>query len=237
MELICSQCNTKLTVPDDKLPKDQIVKINCPKCKNKIIVDTRNISQNMNDLDISFTESGRFNVKSMMTTGDGDKPAGTDYSYDDYSGDHSLDFFNEGEKLALLILKDSGKEKVANALEGLGYRCIFAENTRDAMGKLRFHSFNIVVLSDGFDNQDITNSPIMNYLNRVPISSRRKIFLALTGDRFRTMDNMMAFAMSANSVINTKDIDRIDAILKKGLSENEKFYKVLIDTLIEVGKD
>lgn len=237
MEIICSQCNAKLNIPDEKIPKDQAVKINCPKCKNRITLDMREASgNNLSFMDASLTDSGDLHIQ--HTEGRQDKSLPEDYNYDDYSSDHALDLFDEAVKIALVILKgDDKREKVGNALEGLGFRCVYAENTRDALGKLRFHLFNLVFMSDTFDNQDISYSPIMNYLNRLPMSSRRKIFLALMGDRFRTMDEMMAFALSANAVINTKDIDRLTSILKKGLSDNEKFYKVLIDTLTEFGKE
>jgi hypothetical protein len=236
MEILCTQCNTKLNVPDDRIPKDQAARISCPRCRNKIILDSRKVPADRPlsgdmlheswDMDLDINEKDQV------------KADGVEYTYDDYSGDQTLDFFEEGEKVALVILKGSDKkEKVGNALEGLGYRCIYSENTRDALGKLRFHLFNLVFLADGFENQDIAYSPIMNYLNRLPMSSRRKIFVTLMGDRFKTMDEMMAFALSANSVINTKDIDRLGSILKKGLSENEKFYKVFLDILSEVGKD
>jgi len=236
MEITCSQCNTKLNVPDDKIPKDQIARISCPKCKNRITLDVRKTSQDKPSSDDSYSETGKMHLKFIETNGN--KPSGEDYSYDDYSDDQALEFFDEGAKLALVMIKETDqKEKIGNALQGLGYRYIHAENTRDALGKLRFHSFNMIFLSDGFDNQDAGNSPVMNYLNRVPISSRRKIFVALMGDRFKTMDDMMAFAMSANSVISTKDIDRLIPVLKKSLLENEKFYKVMMDTLVEVGKE
>ena len=68
------------------------------------------------------------------------------------------------------------------------------------------------------------------------MSSRRRIFLALMGDQFKTMDDMMAFSMSANTVINTNDMDRLLTVLKKGISEHDKFYKVYMDTLNELGK-
>jgi hypothetical protein len=68
------------------------------------------------------------------------------------------------------------------------------------------------------------------------MSVRRRIFLALISDNFKTMDNMMAFAMSANVVINTKDIQKLHLILKKAASENERFYKVFMDTMVETGK-
>jgi hypothetical protein len=50
------------------------------------------------------------------------------------------------------------------------------------------------------------------------------------------MDDMMAYTISANAVINTKDVDKLSSILKQGLSEYEKFYKVFMDILVEVGK-
>ena len=50
------------------------------------------------------------------------------------------------------------------------------------------------------------------------------------------MDHMMAYALSANAVIHSKDMERLSTILKKSISDNEKFYKVFMDTLVEVGK-
>jgi hypothetical protein len=92
------------------------------------------------------------------------------------------------------------------------------------------------VLSDGFDGQPIDNSPILNYLNNLSMSLRRKIFLALLGDAYKTMDNMMALAMSANIVVSTKDLDKLHPILKKAITENERFYKVFSDIMVETGK-
>ena len=43
MEVTCSGCNTKLNIPDDKVPMDQTVRINCPRCKNKITIEPQNI--------------------------------------------------------------------------------------------------------------------------------------------------------------------------------------------------
>ena len=68
------------------------------------------------------------------------------------------------------------------------------------------------------------------------MSVRRKIFLALLSDVYKTMDHMMALATSANIVVSTKDLDKLHPILKKAISENERFYKVFTDTLAETGK-
>ena len=92
------------------------------------------------------------------------------------------------------------------------------------------------MVADGFDGQEVAKSPILNYLNRVSMSVRRRIFLALLSDKFKTMDNMMALALSANVVISIKDTEKLVPILKKAISDNDKFYKVFMDTMTEVGK-
>lgn len=69
------------------------------------------------------------------------------------------------------------------------------------------------------------------------MSIRRKIFLVLSSEKLKTLDNMMAFAKSANLVVNPDDLHNLPLILKKAISDHERFYKVFEDTLKEVGKD
>jgi predicted Zn finger-like uncharacterized protein len=234
MEVTCTKCKTKLSVPDEKIPKDQVIRVSCPKCKNKIIIDSRMSAQNETS-DKSFAATGDWQPKFEGLKPEEEPEKGLGVKDDD-SGEESLDFFDESTKLALVLADDDIAEKVKTAVEGLGYKYIHAPNTRDALAKLRFHRFDLILIAEGFDGQELENSPIRNYLNTLSISSRRRIFLALMGDSFKSMDDMLAYTMSANTVISTKDVDKLPSIFKQGISENEKFYKVFMDTLIEVGK-
>jgi CheY-like chemotaxis protein len=219
MEITCEHCAATLNIPDDKIPKSQIVRISCPKCKSKISINTRK--------HLASPEQ----KKSVR------KPKENDYSYGDYSEDEALGAHEEGVKLALVL--DPNPESSENTraeIEQLGYHCIAAANTRDAVGKMRFHLFDLVILCDGFDGQNLDNSPILNYLNNISMTERRKIFVALMGERFKSMDNLMAFAMSANAIINPKDTDKLSAMLKGAISDHERFYKVFMETLVEVGR-
>ncbi|MFC1533850.1 zinc-ribbon domain-containing protein [Thermodesulfobacteriota bacterium] len=237
MEVTCTHCKAKLNIPDEKIPKDQMVRVNCPKCKNKITIEPHKTAQEKPPPEDSFTETGKMHLKFIESKRE--KPGEKEGPGFSEAGDdeEALDFFDEDAKLSLVMVGDNDNaEKVKTAVEELGYKYISSPNTRDALGKLRFHHFDMVFLADGFDGQELGNSPIRNFLNHISMSSRRRIFLALMGDQFKTMDDMMAFAMSANTVINTTDVDRLPTVLKKGISEHEKFYKVYMDTLAEVGK-
>ena len=66
--------------------------------------------------------------------------------------------------------------------------------------------------------------------------TRRNIFVALIGKNFKTLKNMQAFQKSVNVVINEKDINKLEDVLKKSISEIEIFYKVFKETLQSMGK-
>jgi hypothetical protein len=214
MDVTCKSCGATLKIPDEKLPPHQAVSITCLKCKGKIRIEPRE-----SDKGLVSEKVGEGNLK--------------------YEEDTSpLDLFKEGTRLALVLHGDEGDVvEISSALEGLSYKPILPTSTEEAMGKLRFHHFDLIIVSDGFDGQDLTNSPIMHYLNHLSMGIRRKIFVVLLSNKFKTMDNMMAFARSANLVVNPDDLSNLALILKKGIPDNEKFYKVLMDTFKEVGRE
>jgi CheY-like chemotaxis protein len=236
MEFTCEHCNAKLNIPEDRIPKDRTVQLTCPKCKGKMTVGGKKAAAG-GPLQNPAPSSARGQQEGISQGSSAQNSKEGAYSYEDYSSDEALVFYEEGTKLALVMADYPGHpERIQKSLKQLGYECISTPNTRDAIGKLRFHHFDLVVLSDGFAGQPIENNQITHFMNRLPMSVRRRIFLVFLSDKFKTMDNMMAFARSANVVINTRDLDKLHLVLKKAISENEKFYKVFVDTLAEVGK-
>jgi hypothetical protein len=50
------------------------------------------------------------------------------------------------------------------------------------------------------------------------------------------MDNMAAFNKSVNLIINLKNINEIEKILRRGLADNKAFYRVFKESLIKTGR-
>ena len=222
MEVVCEKCKARLNIPDEKIPRGKRTIISCPKCKNKVTLEPPGPEP-----EIPVPES----QKEPEPPQPKPRPASEAEDVED------LGFFEEGVKLALVLENDPQEvEAVKAAVEELGYKYVSAENTRKAVSTLRLHHFDLVILSDRFEGVEIAQSPVLQYMNHLSISVRRRIFFALIGDAFKTMDNMTAFAMSVNMVICREDMDRLTSILKRGVSENEQFYKVYMDLLVEVGK-
>jgi len=82
----------------------------------------------------------------------------------------------------------------------------------------------------------VLDNPVLAFLNTMSINLRRHVFVVLLGREFKTFDNMMAFVRSVNVVVNLNDLPHLPAIIRKGLEDNNEFYRVLREMLIEVGR-
>jgi predicted Zn finger-like uncharacterized protein len=241
MEIVCEACHAKLSIPDEKLPPGHRISVKCPRCGNKLLIDAPPMktegSYPLDQGSETFESPGQGMPASIEAEGY-DEPLSEEMAgLDDTEADSTLDSYGEGERLALVMVADTHPiEKVKEALEELGYNPIRARNTQEAIFKVRFQNFDLIILSDLFDKTPLQQSPILQYLNHLSMSVRRKMFVLLMSDTFRTMDHMTAFAMSANLVANWKDLERLSNILGRALADNEKFYKVFMDTVRETGK-
>ena len=66
-------------------------------------------------------------------------------------------------------------------------------------------------------------------LNRLSPDRRRRIFLVLVGDEFKTGDGTQAWAMMADLVVNTREIGTADSVLLPTLAERSRLYQVFTD--------
>lgn len=204
MEIICQTCKGKLSIPDEKIPKDTVVRISCPHCKNKITVSTKVEEP-------SFPESP-----------DSETP---------------IEAFEEEEKRVLICEDDPhNRALLISALKELNYKPTLAANVEDFFNKVKFTQYDLIILNEEFANNSPDNNPIRAYIQPMPMPVRRYIFFALIGKNFKTLDNLMAFSMSANVVINIKDLPSIKNILKKSIADHERFYKIFMDSLKMMGK-
>jgi predicted Zn finger-like uncharacterized protein len=214
MEIICNNCQSKFRVPDQKIPAGRRTTVPCPKCKGKISLGPKKGSASGR---VSFTSSDSGN------------------GYD--ATEKPFDFIEE-EGLTALVCEANPlvRKTITTALDVLEYQITEAESARDALKRMRYHNYDLFVINEGFDTDNPESNGILLYLERLSMSVRRNMFVALVSNRFRTMDNMMALNKSANLIINVKNIEDIGKILSRGITDNEYFYRVFKGTLKEVGR-
>ena len=213
MEVVCKHCQKKLRIPDEKVPKGKLASFPCPRCKQTISLDTRP------------TPDHSQIVFEALAPGE----------YD--STDRPFDFIEEEGKTALVCELDPAVRKtITDTIELMEYQITLADSSRDALKRMRYHVYDLVVINEDFDTDNPEANGVLIYLERLGMAIRREIFVAMVSGRYRTMDNMMAFHKSVNLIINTKNIEDIGKILSRGITDNEMFYRVFREGMKETGQ-
>lgn len=211
MDIICDQCQSRFKIPDEKLPPGAAATLTCKKCKNKIQVKAPVKAPK----EIPFEEIGD------VFTFDEEESEGYD------SNEKPFDFVEEEGKTALVCESDPKiKEKIKTVLDVLEYHITDIENSREALKKMRYHVYDLICINEFFDTRNPDQNGILIYLERLNMAIRRQMFIALITNRFRTMDQMIAFQKSVNIIINISNIDDFDKILRRALADNEMFYRI-----------
>ena len=235
MDVTCDHCKARLNVPDDKLLPGKKVTLVCPKCKAKLLV-SRPPSKEVPAKKETLVKEEPPAKKDTSGQAPAESKASTDLKKD--QGDEFLEFFGEDRSLALVIENnDDVAKKLQASVEEMGYKYVRAQNTREAIARMREYNFALITLSDRFDGIDLEYSPILEYLNHLPMSLRRRIFLILIGKGFKTMDLMAAFSMSANLVIGADDLVNMTRALNQSMADHKRFYGIFMEILAEVGKE
>jgi len=229
MNISCENCRNKFKIPDEKVPKGQTFSLTCPQCNTKVVVDARSDTLSLSDTDSeSIDKSKPEKEKTIIDEVDAD-------TYD--ASDKPFDFVEEGVKTALLCESDAALQtKIKTGLHNMDYHITAPQLPKDALKQMRFHVFDMVVLNERFGTQNPDMNSVLKYLDRLNMSTRRNIFVTLITDRYRTMDNMSAFNKSVNLIVNLKNIDEIEKILRRGIADHEAFYRVYKHALIKTGR-
>ena len=153
------------------------------------------------------------------------------------ASDRPFDFVESDAETALVCESDGTvREKISGALKKMGYQTTEAASTGDALKSMRFHLFDLVMVNENFDQSAPDRNDVLAYLETLAMSTRRQIFVALISDTYRTTDNMAAFNKSVNTVINLKNIEDVEKILRGAVAENAAFYRVMKETLKKMGR-
>jgi len=227
MKVECTSCHVKINLPDDKLVPGEDFTFTCPRCKtrNSILVPAQ---------DVQEPASAGPGELSVELEPESPQP---ELEFDEGEEDVVGEFYEEGAKLALICF-DQGpqRDSLAKIMTDLGYVPVLPESIRDVLRQLKVTQFHAILLHENYDGHLDGFHPILRTIQPMIMSTRRRIFLALFGKDYHSLDYMTAFQLSVNAVISLNDESRFDKIIHKALVEYERFYKVFFEISRELGR-
>ncbi|WP_022667246.1 zinc-ribbon domain-containing protein [Desulfospira joergensenii] len=207
MNITCPHCQTKLNVPDEKIPKDRDSSFKCPKCSEKITVPASRPQAVPPPVDSAGKQSAA-----------------------------SARFSSQGRSRAMVCLGEGTPAGAAMAVLGqMWFEVETPTNVTQALKKLGYHIYPLVIIDESFD-QGRGLSDLIAHVNNLDMSLRRRICLILISRQSPTGDRMAALHASVNHIIGFHDMALLPQILSEALIEHENFYIVYNESMKAAGK-
>ncbi|MFH2203287.1 MAG: zinc-ribbon domain-containing protein [Elusimicrobiota bacterium] len=225
MNITCKSCAAELNLPDDKIPQNiPRITVKCPKCQQPIVIE--------------FNKPAAQAPAAAPPTEDIPQPAAPpppaepppEEEFDEIEG------LAEGDRLAMVCFDDSAARDAAKkALENLAYAVHTPAKPAEGVFWLRRYKYEVVLVHRDYGGSEAEN-PVLRYLRPLAMLHRREMCVGLVGKDIKTLDNMTAFAKSANFVIAEGDLEKLEDITRKTVADNDKFYRPFKEALREAGK-
>lgn len=250
MLVICSNCEARLQLDESKLPS-HAVKVRCPKCQGSISVkppvleaepNTMSLPAEMTPPSPPITPFERPTVAAPFTAPEPE-------SKPDQNGggsSHELvrllaDALRQNEpksaqaverkrpvwdrRKALVCTSEGCREQVASGLAASDYEVFVADNTPEALGRMREDRIDVLVLDANFDPVEQGFAFVTREIKLMRPAERRRVFLTYLTPSARTMDLHAAFLHNVNLVVNPADVDRLPEALEIGIRHYNELYR------------
>ncbi|MDR1041607.1 MAG: hypothetical protein LBR80_15890 [Deltaproteobacteria bacterium] len=132
---------------------------------------------------------------------------------------------HEGLKSALVAYDDEGIQNLLQEkLTNMGYKVSVALNLRDAAKQLKFASFQVVLIQENYYGANLKNNQLLKAIQGMEVRTRHKMFIGMIGPSFTSLDDLLAFSLSLDTVINVRDIEDVERLLISAIEHVNKFF-------------
>jgi len=100
-----------------------------------------------------------------------------------------------------------------------------AQDTRQAVERMRENRMDVVVLDQDFDPLEQGAAFVTREVSILRPAQRRRVFFVLLSQALRTMETHSAFLHNVNAIVNLKDIDDVGKVLEHTLRDYNELYK------------
>lgn len=136
-----------------------------------------------------------------------------------------LDLFEPGDQTALVCVDVPEVQRiVVDQLTSLNYKIHTGLFLEDILLKMRAHTYDVVVISEHFNANDMSSNPIVAAAIAAPSELRRRQILVAIGSTLTTNDEMQAFQYSVDLVVGLSDVVNLRPVLRRGVMRMGEFY-------------
>ena len=251
MVIICQQCTARLQLDDTKVPARSFT-VRCPKCQH--MINAQPPAQATGEQGAASLSGGAAAVINSRFERPRPAPAyKIDEEAAGASGDASAANRDEaaqllaslfqramttaaessksaerrgyGHRRALICAGDEHRFAVARALVENGYEAYVAEDTTQAIERMREDQMDVILLDPQFDPQEQGAAFIKREVSALRPAARRRLFFVHLLPDARSGDGHAAFVNHANLTINLSEIEEMPYVLERAIRNFNELYR------------
>jgi len=230
----CPKCANKIVIDDARVP-DRAFSVKCPKCQNSVRFPGKGA--------VATAPSA---AAPAMAPAPPPPPAPEPAPAADADPAPSADAIRAemmaqvrrdmaiGETVrtaagrAVVSLADRAQAgAITTPLTRQGYQVDNIDNPEEASRLIEQGVYDLVVANRSASAAG--KESLYQRMSRLSPDSRRRMFLVLVGDEFKTGDGTQAWIAMADLVLHTRDLGNADALLTKTVEERTRLYQVFLD--------
>jgi predicted Zn finger-like uncharacterized protein len=224
----CPQCSTKVQIDDAKVP-DRPFRVRCPKCQGLIPLAGRAASGAS-----PATETAAPEPPAAADPAPAEDPAS-----DPFVTAAALarrEKLAEGQNDALVALSGPAAAQVQSALERIGYRVDSVEDVEEGARLLEQGVYELAATAR--EAAPAGRPPTLSQrILRLPPEARRRVFVVLVSDDFRSGDGTQAWSAQADLVVSTSDAHRCENLIRATIAERKRLYQPFLDARRRIESD
>ena len=231
MQAQCSQCSTRIQIDDTKVP-DRPFKVRCPKCQAVMTLPGR-------AADSRRRARGGAALGPRPRPHPARKPQPPPYEPPPPPSPEAMarrERAEAGANDALIALSGPAATALRQALERLKFNVDSVDDIEEGARLLEQGVYEVAVTARTPPEPGKPETLAQRML-RLPIDARRRVFVILVGEEFRTADGTQAWAAQADLVVNPADAGRCEPLIRSTMTERKRLYQPLVDARRKIESD
>jgi predicted Zn finger-like uncharacterized protein len=228
----CPKCANKIVIDDARVP-DRAFSVKCPKCQNSVRFPGKGAAAMAPSAAAPAAPPAAPPEPEPARPADPDPAASADMIRAEMMAqvrrDMALgDAVRTASGRAIVSLADRAQAgAIAAPLTRQGYQVDTIDNPEEASRLIEQGVYDLVVASRAAT--PAAKESLYQRMSRLSPDARRRVFLVLVGDDFKTGDGTQAWITLADLVLNPRDLGSADGILTRTVEERTRLYQVFLD--------
>jgi predicted Zn finger-like uncharacterized protein len=231
----CPQCQQKIVIDDARVP-ERAFSVKCPKCQNTVKFPGRGGPVAATPPPITDAAAAPASVAEGGESAASGSPATV------VPDDMRVQLMAQLRREMTIPAADAGSAGRAlvtlpdRALSGAvtvmltrqGYVVDTVDDPDEASRLIEQGVYSLIVLARTTPPQG--KESVLQRIQRLSPDARRRLFLVLVGDEWKTGDGLQAFTVCADLVLSSRDAPSADVIVRNTVQERHRIYQIYLDS-------